>query len=326
MNDIPTPLDQEKSPFLREVREVIRGRGLAYKTEKTYINWVKQFIYFTGKQHPKDLGETEVCDFLTYLAVEKNVSVNTQKTALNSIVFLYRDVIKRPLEDINHIHSHKTTSIPTVFTHNEASRVIAGLSGCYRLLAELMYGSGLRISEAIKLRVKDIDFGMNTIIVRNGKGNKDRVTLLPQKLVEALSNQLTLVSALHNQDTADGCGEVYLPNALARKYPNAPSELGWQYLFPASQTSTDPRSGVLRRHHVMDSTVQKQVKESIRKAKIYKKCGSHTFRHSFATRLLEKGYDLRTIQELMGHSDVKTTEIYTHVVKRGGKGVISPID
>jgi integron integrase len=225
---------------------------------------------------------------LTHLAIEKNVSVNTQKTALNSIVFLYRDVIKHPLEDINHIHSHKTTSIPTVFTHDEASRVIAGLSGCYRLLAELMFGSGLRISEAIKLRVKDIDFGMNTIIVRNGKGNKDRVTLLPQKLVEALGNQLTLVSALHNQDTADGCGEVYLPNALARKYPNAPSELGWQYLFPASQTSVDPRSGVLRRHHIMDSTLQKRVKTSIRKAKIFKKCGSHTFRHSFATRLLEK--------------------------------------
>jgi integron integrase len=326
MNDIPIPLDQEKSPFLREAQEVIRGRGLAYKTEKTYINWVKQFIYFTGKHHPKDLGETEVCDFLTHLAIEKNVSVNTQKTALNSIVFLYRDVIKRPLEDINYIHSHKTTSIPTVFTHDEASRVIAGLSGCYRLLAELMYGSGLRISEAIKLRVKDIDFGMNTIIVRNGKGGKDRVSLLPQKLVEALTNQLTLVSALHKQDTTDGCGEVYLPNALARKYPNAPSELGWQYLFPAKNTSIDPRSGVFRRHHIMDSSLQKLVKSSIRKAKIYKKCGSHTFRHSFATRLLETGYDLRTIQELMGHSDVRTTEIYTHVVKRGGKGVISPID
>ena len=326
MNDIPTPLEQEKSPFLREVRQVIRARGLAYKTEKTYLSWIKRFIYFTGLQHPKDVGDQQVSDFLTDLAVNQEVAVNTQKTALNAVAFVYRDVIKRPLGKLDHSYSRKTTSIPTVFTHDEASRVIAGLNGNYRLLGELMYGAGLRISEAIKLRVKDIDFGMNVIIVRNSKGNKDRITLLPQKLVEALNNQLNLAAALHIQDTADGCGEVYLPNALARKYPNAPKELGWQYLFPAAYTSLDPRSGIRRRHHVMDSTVQKLVKNSIRAARIFKKCGSHTFRHSFATRLLEKGYDLRTIQELMGHSDVTTTEIYTHVVKRGGKGVISPID
>ncbi len=326
MNDIPIPLEQEKSPFLREVRQVIRARGLAYKTEKTYLSWIKRFIYFTGLQHPKDVGDQQVSDFLTDLAVNQEVAVNTQKTALNAVAFVYRDVIKRPLGKLDHSYSRKTTSIPTVFTHDEASRVIAGLNGNYRLLGELMYGAGLRISEAIKLRIKDIDFGMNVIIVRNSKGNKDRITLLPQKLVEALNNQLNLVAALHIQDTADGCGEVYLPNALARKYPNAPKELGWQYLFPAAYTSLDPRSGIRRRHHVMDSTVQKLVKNSIRAARIFKKCGSHTFRHSFATRLLEKGYDLRTIQELMGHSDVTTTEIYTHVVKRGGKGVISPID
>lgn len=326
MNDIPIPLEQELSPFLRHTREVIRARGLAYMTEKTYLGWIRRYIYFINRQHPKDVGEQQVSDFLSYLAVKRQVSVNTQKTALNALVFLYRDVILKPLKELCHTYAKVSTRIPTVFTHEEACRVIALLEGVYQLLAELMYGTGLRICEVIKLRVKDIDFGMNVILVRHGKGNKDRVTLLPQKLINALKNQLDLVAAMHSIDLKDGVGEVYLPNALAKKYPNAAKELGWQYLFPASTISTDPRANKRRRHHIMDSFVQKQVKVAIRRANIHKKAGSHTFRHSFATRLLEKGYDLRTIQELLGHSDVKTTEIYTHVVKRGRLGVISPID
>lgn len=326
MDDIPLPLEKEKSPFLREVREVIRTRGLAYKTEKTYLTWIRKFIYFNNKRHPKDLGEQEVSKFLSHLALHKNVAINTQKIALNAVVFLYRDVIKRPLGELSHRYARESTRIPTVFTHEEATTVINALRNPYRLLAELMYGSGLRISEAIKLRVMDVDFGMNVLIVRNSKGNKDRVTVLPAKLLAPLRIQLDYVKALHRHDLQDGVGEVYLPKALARKYPAAASQLGWQYLFPANHIAKDPRADKRRRHHLMDSTVQRQIKSAIRRVGVVKKCGSHTFRHSFATRLLEAGYDLRTIQELLGHSDVKTTEIYTHVVKRGGKGVISPVD
>lgn len=326
MDDIPTPLDQEKSPFLRQVRTVVRERGLAYKTETTYLHWIRRFIYFNGKRHPEDLGEQQVSQFLSHLALNKDVAVNTQKIALNALVFLYRDVIKRPLGKLSHRYARESTRIPTVFTHQEAMAVIDQLRNPYRLTAELMYGSGLRISEAIKLRVMDIDFGMNVLVVRNSKGNKDRVTVLPAKLVDPLRTQIDYVSALHRQDLADGVGEVYLPKALARKYPTAALQLGWQYLFPATTIAKDPRADKYRRHHMIDRTVQKQIRFAIRQAGIEKKCGSHTFRRSFATRLLEGGYDLRTIQELLGHSDVATTEIYTHVVKRGGKGVISPVD
>lgn len=326
MDDIPIPLDREKSPFLRQVRAVIRERGLAYKTEKTYLHWIRKFICFHGKKHPVDLGEQQVSKFLSGLALHKDVAVNTQKVALNALVFLYRDVIKRPLGELSHRYARESTRIPTVFTHQEAMAVIEQLHDPFRLISELMYGSGLRISEAIKLRVMDVDFGMNVVIVRNSKGNKDRVTVLPAKLVDQLRTQIEYVSALHRKDVQDGVGEVYLPKALARKYPAAARQLGWQYLFPAVHIAKDPRADKLRRHHLMDSTVQKQVKAAIRRAGIEKKCGSHTFRHSFATRLLEGGYDLRTIQELLGHSNVATTEIYTHVVKRGGRGVISPVD
>lgn len=326
MDDIPLPLAKEKSPFLREVREVIRRRGLAYKTENTYLLWIRRFIFFNNKRHPNELGETEVSNFLSHLSLDRSVSVNTQKTALNAIVFLYRHVVQNPLGELTHQYATRTRHIPVVFTHNEALSIIQQLRMPYRLIAELMYGSGLRISEAIKLRVQDLDFGMNVLIVRNGKGNKDRVTLLPETAIDSLRLQVRFVNNQHQQDLLDGFGEVYLPNALARKYPSAPTQSGWQYVFPAARVAKDPRSGITRRHHIMDSTVQRRVKKAIRQVGIVKKCGSHTFRHSFATRLLENGYDLRTIQELLGHSDVKTTEIYTHVVKRGGKGVRSPLD
>ncbi len=326
MDDIPLPLENEKSPFLRKVREVIRSRGLAYKTEKTYLLWIRRYIYFNKKRHPEELGEKEVSSYLSYLSLQRSVSANTQRTALNAIVFLYRDVVGRPLGELSHQYAKKSRHIPVVFTHQEALSVIQQLRMPYQLVAELMYGSGLRISEAIKLRVQDVDFGMNTLVVRNGKGNKDRVTLLPAILIDTLRLQIDYVAALHKKDLAEGFGEVYLPNALDRKYPAAATQLGWQYVFPANQISKDPRSDKRRRHHLMDSTVQRQVRSAIRRVGIAKKCGSHTFRHSFATRLLEAGYDLRTIQELLGHTDVKTTEIYTHVVKRGGKGVLSPLD
>lgn len=326
MDDIPIPLNREKSGFLRVVRKTIRERGLAYKTEKTYLLWIKRFIYFNNKQHPECLGEKEVSAFLSHLATGRGVSPNTQKIALNAIVFLYKYVIQRPLGALSHRYAKESIRIPTVFTHQEALAIISTLNFPYRLIAELMYGSGLRISEAIKLRVQDVDFGMNVLVVRSSKGNKDRVTILPAKLISQLQRQLELVAAIHHQDLEDGVGEVYLPYALERKYPEAAKQLGWQYVFPAKHPSKDPRSKKHRRHHVMDSSVQRRVRLAIREVGITKKCGSHTFRHSFATRLLEAGYDLRTIQELLGHSDVTTTEIYTHVVKRGGRGVLSPID
>lgn len=326
MEDIPINLENEPSPFLRRVREIIRIKGMAYKTEKTYLIWIKQFIYFTEKRHPSYVGSEEVSSFLTHLALQRNVSPSTQKTALNALAFLYREVLKTPLSDITHTYAKKPNRIPIVLTHHEALEVISYLNGTTKLIAELMYGSGLRISEAIRLRVSDIDFGMNVITVRNGKGSKDRVTLLPESVITRLAQQINFVRELHQKDSLEGYGEVYMPHALNKKYPKQSRSIGWQYLFPARNISIDPRSGVKRRHHVMDRCIQNAIKEAVQHSSIYKKASSHTFRHSFATRLLENGYDLRTIQELLGHSDVKTTEIYTHVVKRGGKGVKSPID
>ena len=325
MKDIPISISSEKSPFLQQVRTVIRSQGKAYKTEKAYVHWIKRFIYFIGKRHPKEVGEQEIEAFLSHLAVNKQVSINTQKTALNAIVYVYRHVLERKLE-LAFTYAKVPRQLPVVFTHAEAMAIITNLPQPYRLIAQLMYGSGLRVSEVIRLRVKDIDFGMNCLLVRRSKGNKDRVTVLPQQVLGQLRNQIQIVSSLHQQDLAHGVGEVYMPDALARKYPRGASELAWQYVFPSAKTAKDPRSGKERRHHVMDNSVQRQVRQAVREVGIHKKCGCHTFRHSFATRLLESGYDLRTIQELLGHSDVSTTEIYTHVVKQGGKGVVSPID
>jgi len=326
MDDIPTPIPAKPIKFLDQLRQFIRAQNKAYKTEKTYIHWVTRFIRFHHKRHPADMGADELEQFLDHLSLHEHVSKNTQKTALNALIFLYRQFLKIELRKLKYNYASAPTPIPVVFTHKEAQSVIAGLRAPYKLKAQLMYGSGLRISECLRLRVKDLDFGMNVIIVRSGKGEKDRVTLLPEKLIKELRQQIAFVELTHQRDLANGVGEVYLPNALSRKFPNAPYQIAWQYLFPAINLSTDPRSGKERRHHVMDSTLQKAVRMSIRNCKIHKKCGSHTFRHSFATRLLENGYDIRTIQELLGHSDVKTTEIYTHVVKHGGMGVRSPID
>lgn len=324
--DIPPNIPAKPVRFSDQLRQFIRARNMAYKTEQTYLHWAIRFIRFHQKRHPKEMGSAEVKAFLDDLAVNKNCAVSTQATALNALVFLYREFLGKPLELEGFKKAKRQRRIPTVFSEAEVGRVIHQLDGAYRLMAMLMYGSGLRISECIRLRVKDVDFGMNSLIVRNGKGGKDRVTVLPESLLEPLKTQLRFVRSLHEKDLAIGFGEVYLPNALSRKYPNAPRELAWQWVFPAQGFSTDPRSGEKRRHHTYDRTVQRAVKRALQGARVYKKAGCHTFRHSFATHLLQAGYDIRTIQELMGHSDVSTTEIYTHVVKQGGRGVRSPAD
>ncbi len=324
--DIPRPIPDQPVRFLDQLRQFIRQQNKAYKTEKTYLHWVKRFIRFHGKKHPGDMGEAEIEAFLGDMAVRRHASVSTQRTALNALVFLYKQFLGRDLQALDYKYSLAQRNIPVVFSHREATLIIQLLDEPYRLLAHLMYGAGLRISECCRLRIKDVDFEMNALVVRKSKGNKDRVTLLPRIAIDRLKEQIELVKAIHQRDIANGCGEVYLPFALAKKYPSAATELAWQYVFPAQNLSRDPRSDVERRHHVMDSTVQRCVRVALQQSRINKKASCHTFRHSFATRLLENGYDIRTIQKLLGHSDVKTTEIYTHVTKQGGLGVKSPVD
>ncbi|WP_029655354.1 integron integrase [Marinobacter daepoensis] len=324
--DIRSPISPQSTRFLDQLKNFIRLRGLAYKTEKTYVFWIKRFIRFHGRKHPKSMGTPEVEAFLSHLVLQANVSVGTQRVALNSLIFLYREFLGTPLENLEYEAARKPKRLPVVFSPDEAKRVLENMNGEYQLVAMLLYGAGLRISEALRLRVKDIDFAMQQLIVREGKGGKDRITLLPDRLIERLQSQIQTTLLQHQVDLAKGLGSVYMPAALDKKYPSASQEPDWQYIFPAPDLSIDPRSGIRRRHHLMDRTVQKHIKVAVRAAGIQKPAGSHTFRHSFATRLLEAGYDLRTIQKLLGHSDVRTTEIYTHVVRKGGFGVRSPVD
>lgn len=324
--DVPPKLPDVPTRFMDRLRALIRSRNMAYKTEQTYCHWIKRFIRFHGMQHPSACSAKEVEQFLPHLAVQRNSSISTQRTALNAIVFLFREFLEQPLEELSFELARKPRRLPTVFTHDEVRAIIGNLRDESQLVARLMYGSGLRINEALRLRIKDVDFGMQQIIVRSGKGNKDRVTLLPDSLIEPLGLQVGICLALHRKDLAQGHGEVYMPAALDRKYPSAGREPAWQYLFPAAKLSVDPRSGVLRRHHLLDRSIQRAISSAIRKAGIYKQANSHALRHSFATRLLEAGYDIRTIQKLLGHADVRTTEIYTHVVRKGGFGVRSPVD
>ncbi len=326
MDDVAHQLPKQPQRFMHKVRLDMRERGYAYATERTYCHWIKRFICFNGKKHPSVMGENEVNAFLSDLAVRKHCSPATQRIVLNALIYLYRKFLGRELDNLLFEKSRKTRRLPVVLSHTEVGLLLDHMQGLHRLMAELLYGSGLRLNELLSLRVKDIDFHMRTITVRSGKGDKDRTTLLPDKLIEPLKDQIAHVQKLHQRDLEDGYGDVYLPYALARKYPGGCHELAWQFVFPSTRIGACPRTGVLRRHHLHETALRKHVKKARMQAGINKLVHCHTFRHSFATRLLESGYDLRTIQKLLGHSDVKTTEIYTHVLRRGPMGVVSPLD
>lgn len=317
---------QQPKKLLDQVRDTIRRKHYAYRTEETYVSWIRQYILFHNKRHPQEMGAVEIENFLTYLAQERHVAASTQNQALSAILFLYREVLHIPVTNIEVTWANKPKRLPTVLSQSETQRVISGLTGTNRLMAQLLYGSGLRLMECLRLRVKDVDFDQRHIIVRDGKGFKDRVTLLPELVTVPLQQQLAHVKLIHTQDMRAGYGHTSLPDALAVKYPNADQEWGWQYIFPASKISLDKRTDVMRRHHIHESVLQKAVKQAAKQAGIVKPVGPHTFRHCFATHLLESGYDIRTVQELMGHKDVKTTMVYTHVMNKGPLGVRSPLD
>jgi integron integrase len=320
-------METKPKKLLDQVREAIRTKHYSYRTEQTYVEWVKRFILFHKKRHPKDMGVEEVQAYITYLANERTMAASTQNQALSAILFLYKYVILKEIvfpSDI--IRASKPERLPTVLSHTEAMSVIMNMSGVPQLIAKLLYGSGLRIMECMRLRVKDIDFENHQLMIRAGKGENDRATILPDSLIPALKAHLETVRAVHQKDLKEGHGEVSLPYALARRFPNAPKEFAWQYVFPASACSIDPVSKRTRRHHLDVSVPQKAIRQAAQFVKIDKPVTPHTFRHSFATHLLQTGYDIRTVQELLGHKDVKTTMIYTHVLQRGGLAVKSPLD
>lgn len=313
--------------LLDQVRGKIRLKHYSIRTEQAYLDWIKRFICHFGKRHPNEMGAHEVEVFLTWLAVEGRVAAATQNQAKSALLFLYREVLGTDLPWLENVARAKTPKrLPVVLTQAEVQSLLSGLSGTHWLVASLLYGAGMRLMEALRLRVKDVELARKEILIRDGKGAKDRVTMLPTALVNPLKAHLLKVKALHDQDVAEGFGEVYLPHALDKKYPAAGREWGWQYVFPSGNRAVDPRSGAVRRHHVQDQAVQRAVKQAVRDSGLVKIATPHTLRHSFATHLLQSGYDIRTVQELLGHSDVSTTMIYTHVLNRGGRGVLSPLD
>lgn len=322
-------MQTEPSPrkLLDRVRDCIRVKHYSYRTEETYVQWIRRFILFHNKHHPSEMGSDEVNDFLTHLTVNENVAASTQNQALSAILFLYREVLELELGlNLDAVRAKRPRNLPTVLTVTETLEILNNLIGIYQIIAKLLYGSGLRLNEALQLRVKDLDFAQQQIIVRDSKGMESRVTMLPRNVVEQLQEHLQIVKRLHQQDLTRGYGEAHLPFALGKKYPNAAKEWIWQYVFPSSKIAKDTHSELMCRYHIHETGIQKALKQAVMSAKIEKRVGCHTFRHSFATHLLQNGYDIRTVQELLGHKDVKTTMIYTHVLNRGGKGVISPLD
>ncbi len=324
----PAPTVPEAPRLLDRVRDRIRLKHYSIRTETAYLGWIRRFICFHGKRHPATMGKPEVEAFLSMLASERNVSASTQTQALSALLFLYKEVLESELPWLDDVvRAKKPVRLPTVLDRHDTERLLAQIADPeMQLIVSLLYGAGLRLLEALRLRVKDVDLRRGELLVRDGKGGKDRVTMLPQKLIAPMQTKIAWRRAVHEADLAAGRGDVWLPNALAVKYPKAAEQFGWQYVFPAAGFSTDPRSGAVRRHHVDEKRVQRAVKSAAGKAGIVKPVSPHTLRHCFATHLLEGGYDIRTVQELLGHSDVSTTMIYTHVLNKGGRGVVSPLD
>jgi len=320
-------MNPKPKKLLDQVRDTLRRKQYAYRTEDIYVNWIKQYILFHDKKHPKDMGEEEILAFLSYLARERKLSASTQNQALSAILFLYKEVLKTPLDmHTAYVGARRSRNIPVVLTKEEVKLVLANMSGTMRLMARILYGTGLRLSEVVRLRVKDIDFGNKQIIVRDGKGGKDRLTMLPNKLTDELKKHLENIWEIHQEDLEKGYGKTWLPYALARKYPNAEKEWIWQYVFPSKMISPNKIDGIPRRHHISPSSLQRAVRKAAKESRISKRVSPHVFRHSFATHLLESGYDIRTVQELLGHKNVQTTMIYTHVLRRRGIYVRSPLD
>ena len=315
------------SELMGEVRSALRARHYSRRTEQAYCLWVRRFIRFHGLRHPSDMAEPEINAFVTHLAVDEGVSASTQTQALSAILFLYRYVIRREVGALTDlVRAQKPRRLPIVLTADEVKSVLAELEGDKRLMASLMYGAGLRLNECLRLRVQDIDFSRSEIVVRGGKGDKDRMTMLPEALAAPLRRHLARVKQIHERDLAAGWGRVQLPDAVERKYPRAATDWRWQWVFPQQSMWKDPLTGTRGRHHVHETLVQRAMTDAVRRADLTKRATCHTLRHSFATHLLEAGYDIRTIQELLGHKDVRTTMIYTHVLNRGGQGVRSPFD
>ena len=323
---INTPIPRPRK-LLEQVSDALQVKHYSYQTEKSYLLWIRRYILFHNKRHPKEMGGEEINAFLTHLAVEGKVAASTQNQALSALLFLYREVLHLELDlDLDAVRAKRSRYLPTVLTPEEVKAIIVHLSGIHRLVVQVLYGSGLRLAEAQQLRVKDVDFNQRQLVIRNSKGMESRLTMLPETLVEPLQEHLLWAKRQHQQDLEQGYGSVYLPFALERKYPNAEREWSWHYVFPAERLSQDPRTGITRRHHLHESGLQRAIKQAVQKTGIPKRVSCHTFRHSFATHLLQNGYDIRTVQELLGHKDVKTTMIYTHVLNKGGRGVRSPLD
>jgi integron integrase len=321
------PPSKDEPRLLDRVRREIRVRHYSIRTESSYVDWIRRFIIFNDKRHPSELGASEVMAFLTYLAVERAVAPSTQAQAKSALLFLYRVVLNTALPWLDEVVAASSPRrLPVVLTVPEVRSVLEQMNGSVGLVCALLYGTGMRLIEGLRVRVKDVEFSRREILVRNGKGGKDRVTVLPENLIAPLQEQIAKARALHQRDLSQGFGAVWLPGALDAKYPGAPKQWGWQWIFPSATRSADPRTGKVHRHHLNEASVQKAMSLAAKRAGIVKPCSPHILRHSFATHLLQSGYDIRTVQELLGHSDVSTTMIYTHVLNRGGRGVRSPLD